>query len=133
MSGWIWHPQDESEGRLIKGMRTYQSEWLRRAGGGRVRRSTSEPAGVERVSWLKRHRRKPAAETILVCQRCFKRVTRRSPRQRYCPECRRSLNRIRARESMRQRRNAGNRDGDGPLKTLDDLAMVGGSIGLEPE
>jgi hypothetical protein len=57
------------------------SSWLRRAGGGRVRRSTGEPTSVASVSWLKRRRRKPATETILACQRCSKRVTKRSPRQ----------------------------------------------------
>lgn len=58
------------------------------------------------MEWIKRRRSKVAAGVVFECARCNRRVTRRSPTQVYCADCRRELNRARARAGMRIRRSA---------------------------
>jgi len=81
------------------------SEWLRRAGAGRVLNrlgtATDEiplPYPVRSREWLR--------AALVECVRCEQVVERTSPIQRYCPDCAAALGRERSRESVRRRRRA---------------------------
>jgi hypothetical protein len=79
------------------------SEWLRRAGAGRVLNSRGEtateisiPRPARSRKWLK--------VALLECSRCHQVVEPRSPGQRYCGECSAFLGRDRSQRGMARRR-----------------------------
>jgi len=79
------------------------SEWLRRAGAGRLL-----IAGGTTISEvplpLSRRSREWLRTSMLECSLCHQIVERRSPVQRYCPDCRLRLKRARGREAVARAR-----------------------------
>ena len=83
------------------------TEWLRRAGAGRVLNSRGTQTS-EITLPLPRRSREWLDLALVDCQRCHQVVQRQSPIQRYCPECRAALKRARSSEAVaRARHRAG--------------------------
>jgi hypothetical protein len=79
------------------------TEWLRRAGAGRVLNSRgvtasqiSLPRPIRSREWLK--------VALLECERCHQIVERTSPIQRHCAGCRKALKAARSTAAMRRAR-----------------------------
>ena len=79
------------------------SEWLRRAGAGRVlnsRGTTAQQINLPRPS----RSREWFTFALVECARCHQVVEQTSPIQRYCRDCRHGLKAMRSREAVRRSR-----------------------------
>jgi hypothetical protein len=99
----VWRaPTDQDVDRLDS-----VTEWLRRAGAGRIHLSDGQSLSVASVNLGPRRTRQPAYAAVS-CARCgLQDVHTRGPRQRYCPSCAAGCRRERVREAMRKARQKG--------------------------